>query len=44
MMPMPMMMCMMTCTMTKTGMTCEMMPMDDASMPRVVAMLLSLGV
>jgi len=28
---MPMMMCKMTCTMTSTGMKCEMMPMDDAS-------------
>jgi len=28
---MPMMMCKMTCTMTSSGMKCEMMPMDDAS-------------
>lgn len=27
-MPMPMMMCKMTCTMTANGMTCEMSPMD----------------
>jgi hypothetical protein len=31
MMPMPVMMCKMTCKMTANGMVCEMMPMDDAS-------------
>jgi hypothetical protein len=30
MMPAVVMMCQMTCTMTPTGMKCEMMPMDDS--------------
>lgn len=31
MMPMPMMMCKMKCTMTEQGMKCEFMPMDESS-------------
>ena len=30
-MPMPVMMCQMTCKMTDKGMVCEMMPMDGVS-------------